>query len=461
MEIINSSLTSLSIFDASELIRNRKLTPTELIEACLERINRSEDNIHSFVTVTSDQALEAAKKATKEIAKYGARSPLHGIPIAHKDVFMTKGVLTTANSKYLKSWIPDKNAVVVDCLNLQGAITIGKTTCHEFAFGSPEVKDFFPPALNPWNILHVPGSSSSGSAAAVSAGFALGSTGTDTGGSIRHPAAACGLVGLKPTRALIPLEGVIALAPSLDHAGPITRTVRDNYLLLQGMLGKTSNTDILKKIIHSIKNIRLGVAYKNIAEQNISHEVHTAFTDAIEVFKKLGAKIVEINPKSLSQAPAIANKIINYEAYLQLQKAYHEQPENLGEGLLKKLDQAREIEYETYQEALISRRNLEIEFSNLFDQQVDGIISIGREFPPETMNELMNNPTGPRSSCNRIYSLTGNPALTLPMGFSSKKLPLAIQIATNHYKENLLYQISGAYEDATKWVSESNNAPWN
>ncbi len=461
MGIKHSSPASLSILDASELIRNRELTPSELVEACLERINQSENSIHSFVTITSEQALEAASIATAEIAKHGARSALHGIPIAHKDVFMTKGIPTTAHSKSLKSWIPNKNAVAVELLNLQGAITIGKSSCHEFAFGSPEIDDFFSPALNPWNQLHMPGSSSSGSAAAVAAGFALGATGTDTGGSVRHPAAACGLVGLKPTRALISLDGVIALAPSLDHAGPISRTVRDNFLLLQGMLGKQSNVNALKEIIRPIQDLRLGVAYKNIAEQNISPEVQAAFTQAIDVLKKLGAKIIEIDPENLSQAPMVANKIINYEAYLQLQKTYREQPENLGKGLLKKLAQAEEVSYESYQDALISRWHLQAEYSNLFERQVDGIISIGREFPPETMDELMNNPTGPRSSCNRIYSLTGNPALTMPMGFSSKKLPLAIQIATKHHNENLLYQIAGAYEDATKWVSQNDHAPWN
>ena len=460
MGIKHSSPASLSILEASELIHKRELTPSELVEACLERINQSENSIHSFVTITRDQALEAAKIATKEVAKNGVRSALHGIPVAHKDVFMTKGVSTTAHSKSLKDWIPNKNAVAVELLDLQGAITIGKSACHEFAFGSPEANDYFPPALNPWNALHMPGSSSSGSAAAVASGFVLGSTGTDTGGSIRHPAAACGLVGLKPTRGLISLDGVIALAPSLDHAGPISRTVRDNFLLLQGMMGKKSSVNALKEIIRPIKDLRLGVAYKNIAEQNISPEVQAAFTQAIEVFKKLGVKIIEIDPVNLSQAPTIANKIINYEAYLQLQKTYREQPENLGGGLLKKLAQAREISYEAYQEALISRWHLEAEYSDLFDQHVDGIISIGREFPPETMDELMNNATGPRSSCNRIYSLTGNPALTMPMGFSSKELPLAIQIATNHHNENLLYQIAGAYEDATKWVSENNDAPW-
>ena len=456
-----TSPASLSILEASELIRNRKLTPNELVEACLDRIHQTENSIHSFITLAADQALEAARIATEEIAKNGVKSALHGIPIVHKDVFMTKGISTTAHSKSLKNWVPNKNAVAVELLCSQGAITMGKSSCHEFAFGSPETNDFFPPALNPWNKLHMPGSSSSGSAAAVAAGFALGATGTDTGGSIRHPAAACGLVGLKPTRALVSLDGVIALAPSLDHAGPITRSVRDNFLLLQGMLGERSDVSALNEIIKPIKGLRLGVPHKNIAEQNISPEVYAAFTSAIHVFKKLGANIIEIDPKDLSQAPLIANKIINYEAFLQLQKTYHEQPQNLGGGLLKKLAQAREVSFESYQDALIDRWQLQAEYLKLFDQHVDGIISIGREFPPETMDELMHNPTGPRSSCNRIYSLTGNPALTMPMGFSSNNLPLAIQIATNHHGENLLYQIAGAYEDATKWVSDNELAPWN
>ena len=264
----SSVLHYLRISVASSLIRDGELSATELTEAHLRRIDAVDARVCAYITVTAEQALDAAYRADREIKAGHYRGPLHGIPIAHKDIVCTRGVRTTAHSLLLKDWIPDEDATVFLRLREAGAISLGKTALHEFAYGISDHNAPFPIARNPWSLEHAPGSSSSGSGAAVAAGLCMGAIGTDTGGSVRHPAAVCSIVGMKPTYGLVSLYGVIPLAPSLDHVGPMTRTVRDNAIMLNAMAGfdakdrtsvRSEPTNYERLIGQSVRGMRLGV----------------------------------------------------------------------------------------------------------------------------------------------------------------------------------------------------------
>src|SRR5688500_15907112 len=230
-----TDLHYLTITQAGALMRDRKLSPLELTQAHLARIAALQPRLHAYITVTADQALAQARAAESQIMAGDDRGPLHGIPLAHKDIVWTKGVRTTAHSRLLAEWVPPEDAFVYANLVSAGAVSLGKTALHEFAYGVPGSDEAFPAARNPWNIDRAPGSSSSGSGAAVAAGLAMGAIGTDTGGSVRHPAAVCGIVGMKATYGRVSIHGILPLAASMDHAGPMTRTVRDNALMLQAM----------------------------------------------------------------------------------------------------------------------------------------------------------------------------------------------------------------------------------
>jgi aspartyl-tRNA(Asn)/glutamyl-tRNA(Gln) amidotransferase subunit A len=440
----------LTIQQASSRIAQGDLSPVDLLEACLTRINSLDRTHHAFITLTADLAREEARQAAIEIRAGKLRGPLHGIPIAHKDLFQTRGIRTTAHSQLLRDWVPDEDAVVVDLLRQAGAISLGKTACHEFAFGTPGDDEAFPAARNPWNIDYMPGSSSSGSGTAVASGMVMAATGTDTGGSVRHPAAACGIVGLKPTYGRISLQGVIPLAPSMDHVGPLTRTVFDNALMLQVLSGHES-INFSGKIGKPVEGLRIGVPTKFITSIAHTTEVIKAFDEAKEVLRSMGIHLIDIDPPGLTSSFEIGNQIIAYEAHQYHALNLLHRADKLGGPLKQRLERGAAISSFDYKEALAQARALRSSYQKLFATTVDLIISPGRESPAETMIHLRSNPTGKRGVTNRIYSLTGNPAITLPMGFSSDGLPLALQIAAGHDQEALLYQVAAAYENICAW----------
>jgi aspartyl-tRNA(Asn)/glutamyl-tRNA(Gln) amidotransferase subunit A len=456
---VSSPLHFMTIVEASGLLRSRELSPVELTKAHLARIEALDSRLHAFITVTANEALAQARSAEREIASGCYRGPLHGIPIAHKDIIWTQGVRTTAHSALLKDWTPVENGTVVDRLREAGAITLGKTALHEFAYGTPAEDDVFPPALNPWNLEHAPGSSSSGSGAAVAAGLAMAATGTDTGGSVRHPASVCGIVGMKPTFGVVSVHGVIPLAPSLDHVGPLTRTVRDNALVLQAIAGpdpkdSTCSTalpaEFSAAIGNSIKGMRLGVPRTFIETYPHLPEVVQAFDQALCVFRDLGAELREIDSPGAQDAIDALNVIIAYEAHRYHRADFSAHPEKYGAVLRERLRKAAAITAAEYEGALEKKRKVSAAFRELMASGIDAIVSPGREAPADTMHEMMTNPTK-RPVTNRIYSITGMPAMTVPMGFSAAGLPLALQIGAAHRQEPLIYQIGAAYEDATRW----------
>lgn len=457
MATLDRPLHALSLAQASTLIRAREITPTLLAEACIERALATDPTLHAFVTRTFDTALAAAHGATREIAGGRYRGPLHGIPIAHKDVVLTQGVRTTAHSRHLQDWLPEVSAALVTGLERYGAISLGKTACHEFAFGSPAAYDLFPAARNPWNPLHMPGSSSSGSGAAVAAGMCLAATGTDTGGSIRHPAAACGVVGLKPTRGAYPMAGVLALAPSLDTAGFLTKAAQDQALIWDVWHG-TDVSGLCERAVPNavLAGLRVGVA-KGWAHDPVSgHPTHDpqvqdSFEAALALLQAGGAVVIGVDLPAQLDVVAAANAVIGFEAFQQLQGIWRDHPEHLGQGLQQKLRGAAEVTLNGYQAARVHADTWQQQVTALFSAQVDVLVSPGREGLPETLQALMDKPTGQRSACNRLFSLTGHPAVTCPMGVSAEGLPMALQFACGYHNESRLLQIAHAFERAIGW----------
>ena len=449
--------------EAIHALHGGTITATQLVQDSLAKIFQKEGELHGFITVSKEEALLRAAQIDQNYADHQVTGILAGIPIAHKDVFFTKDIRTTAGSKVLSGFKPDVNAIAVQILEDAGAISLGKTNCHEFAFGSPALDDYFLAARNPWNPEHMPGSSSSGSATAVAAGYCFAATASDTGGSARHPAAACGLVGLKPTRDLIPKEGLIPLAPSLDTVGIITRNVRDNLIMLCAMVGTTAYQDFLDQLRLELPGIRIGVDFSHIEAGELDNEVREQFLASLEVFKELGAHIVSIELPPLKNIAQVANHIINYEGWQELKDYYHGQKEQLGKGLQEKLEIASQVSQQDYQLALEEAQK----YAELLTQQlkhqegsIDAILSIGRESPAQTMEDLYRHPTGARSTCNRLYSLTGHPAITIPMGFARNGMPLALQIAGQYHDEYLLYQVAHAFEQKRGVFLGINNLPW-
>ena len=454
---LDTPLHALSLAQASALIRLKKITPLQLVQAYAERIERLDGQVHAFVTPTLDAALQAAHQATREIAAGQHRGPLHGLPIAHKDVFLTRGVRTTAHSRHWRDWVPDVSATLVTGLEKQGAISLGKTACHEFAFGSPADDDLFPPARNPWHLAHMPGSSSSGSGAAVAARLCIAATGTDTGGSIRHPAAACGVVGLKPTRHAYPLSGVIALAPTLDVAGFLTRTALDQAVIWDAWHGTDVTAACTADAQRSVlQGLRIGVPtglWLNPETGEATHDpqIRACFERAMQTLQAEGAQVL---PVALPPQPAVvqaANTLIAYEAFQQLQHIWRDRPENLGHGLRQKLAAAAQLSADNYHAARVQADVWQHEVDALLREQVDVLMWPGREALPETLQTLMERPTAQRSACSRLFSLTGHPALTCPVGVSSEGLPMAVQMGAALHGERRLLQVAHALESAIGW----------
>jgi aspartyl-tRNA(Asn)/glutamyl-tRNA(Gln) amidotransferase subunit A len=450
-----TDINYLSLADAAGFIRAGKLSPVELTRFCLDRIESLNPRIHAFITVLSDLAIEAATRAEKEIYEGRYRGPLHGIPIAHKDILWTKGIRTTAHSRLLETWIPHESATVVELFENAGAICLGKTALHEFAYGSPGPDEVFPGARNPWNLDYAPGSSSSGSGAAVAAGLCMAATGTDTGGSVRHPACVCGVVGMKATYGLVSTYGVIPLAPSLDHVGPLTRTVMDNALVLQTMAGydprdPTSvafgvpNFDRL--IGKEIKRMRVGVPRRFIEAYPHSSEVIDAFDRSLVVLRELGALVEEIDPPGLIDCIDAVNTIIGFEAYRYHRDSLQHHSDLLGQAFKGRFD--RRYNEDDYERALAIREQLKMVYRDLFSSGIDVVVSPGKEVPADLMTDLLAAPSK-RPVSNRIYSLTGMPALTMPMALSAQGLPMGIQIAANAFREDIIYQVASAFEATT------------
>ncbi|MDA2933194.1 amidase family protein [Acidobacteria bacterium AH-259-D05] len=448
-----SDLHYLSIAQAAELIRTKQLSPLELTQAVLDRIDQVEPKVHAFVTVARDEALEAARSAQEEIARGEYRGPLHGIPVGVKDTHYSKGIKTTAGSEQLEDFIPTYDATVVARLKQAGAILMGKTRLPAFSMGGNT------PSANPWDLTRTPGGSSGGSAVALAAGELTGATGGDTSNSIRHPSTLCNVVGMKATFGLVSRYGVIPISWSLDHIGPMTRTVEDSALMLNVLAGYdplddyTVNVpipDYTKALGRGVRGIRIGIPPDSLI-QEFHADCIKAFRDALDVYKKLGAEVVEVEMPSTLQAMDSGQRVIRIcEA-----ASYHEhhlahRADRYGEDPGRPRTEAEVgalIPAVHYLRAQKLRKVFMKEMHQLFGS-FDVFITPGRPAPAgEPMQFRVT------QDFAKMFNCSGFPALVLPAGFSTSPpgLPVGLQIAARPFEEEIIYRVAYAYEAETDW----------
>ena len=450
-------LSYATIRELSSRLRRGDLSPVELTRATLERIERLDPQLHAFVTVTADRALADAKAAEAALARGGHASPLLGIPVAYKDIYATRGILTTGGSALLADWVPDADATCVTRLQRAGAVMLGKLITHEFAFGIQFPGHRFPAAKNPWDLDRMPGGSSSGSGAALAAGLAFGALGSDTGGSIRGPASFCGIAGLKPTYGRCSRAGVLTLSWSLDHTGPMARTVEDCAYLLAALAGwdptdpassREPVGDYVTPLGRGVRGLRVGVPREFFFE-GIDVEVEKAFEQALAMLRQLGASVQDVQIPSIQAAGA--NMVIMLsEAF-----AYHEHdlrmhPERFGEILRERLLAGGLITASEYVQAQRLRARLRGEMADVL-HTVDVLATPTSPKPAPTFTAVYDPEYGfPRGNTSP-FNLTGLPALAVPCGFSSSGLPLSIQITGRPFDEATVLRVGHTYEQATGW----------
>ena len=448
-----------TIAEAAEGIRKKTLSPVELAKACVERAQKL-SHLDAFITLTAERALAEARLAEQEIMRGGPKGPLHGIPIGLKDIVKTKGLLTTAHSRQLINDVPAEDAAVTERLAAAGTVLVGKLATHEFAMGGPTFDLPWPPARNPWDRTRFTGGSSSGTGAAVAAGMILGGIGTDTLGSIRGPSAFCGITGIKPTFGRVSVHGIYPLAYSLDHAGPMARTALDCAIMLQALAGPDARDpncatapvpDYTAGIDGCIKGVRIGVVRHFFAEDNKVSDTSLASVDAaIEVLRGLGAEVREVSLSSLEDWYSTAMLILICEAFAAHEPWMRASPELYGGHFRSPIRLGGLVSASDYLQATRRRRELAREMAAAF-QDVDILLttSTAGEAPPIEGSPKWQGWGNP--SHNAPFNVSGTPALTTCCGYGKDGMPLAIQLAAAPFREDLLFRVAHAYEQATPW----------
>ncbi len=459
----NSELIFLTIAQAAKLLRQKKLSPVELADAALQRIEALNPKLNAFITVVADRARGHARAAEREISRGNWKGPLHGIPIALKDNICTRGIRTTAGSKILADFVPELDSEVAARLEHAGAILVGKTNLHEFAYGVTTNNPHFGPARSPWNQERITGGSSGGSAAAVATGMCFASVGTDTGGSIRIPSALCGVVGLKPTFGLVSVEGIVPLALSLDHAGPITRSVEDACIVLDSIAGEypkgAARPDCRRLKSKLPQRFRLGWPADYFFDR-VDGQVRHAIEAASQVFRELGAEIESVSMPRLADSllPA-TNDIALAEAtrYHQSQGYFPARAAEYGEDVRRRLEAGANVLAVNYLRGCACKPQAEKEFDAAFER-VELIVAPSTPTPAPRIGQQDVEIDGEKETVrsalvrmNRPTNFTGHPAISIPCGFTQDGLPVGMQLIGPRWGEARLAAIAAAYENATEW----------
>lgn len=462
-------LCYLTIAEAAGLIRSRKLSPVELTKAHLDRIAKVDPLLRSFITLTADVAMRQAEEATQEIAAGKIRSPLHGIPITYKDVIATAGIRTTAASRVYEHWVPETDAHVVVKLRTAGAITLGKVHLSEFAFaGGATEADFVKPARNPWNTKYSPGGSSSGSAVGVAAGLAMGSVGSDSGGSIRIPAAYCGVTGLKPTYGRVGRTGEIPFSYSVGHLGPITRTVEDAAIMLEYLAGfdpvdrassKAEVPPFSRLLGHSLRGARIGISPSYMDAVGNEEDLMSAFESCVRVFRSFGCTVREVVVPHLNYACAASyNCIMRIEGFRAHLENLRDKRSLYGRGAFRNIARGGFLSSVDYLRGQQARSLISGELSKIFE----GIDILLMPTTPTTPSGGAYRSKGTDPKINRTsftheaaytspFNLTGSPALSVPCGFNSIGLPIGIQLIGRAFEEQLILAAGHQYQQVTDW----------
>jgi aspartyl-tRNA(Asn)/glutamyl-tRNA(Gln) amidotransferase subunit A len=452
-----SDLHWMTVAEAARAIAARELSPVELMNALLERISRLDPKLNVFIRLDGAAAMEAARAAEAEIVSGRRRGPLHGVPVGIKDIIDVAGLPTTCHSKILIDNIASADAVCVSRLRAAGAIVLGKLSTHEFAIGGPSFDLPWAPARNPWNPDHHPGGSSSGSGSGLAAGLFPMALGSDTGGSVRNPASACGIVGLKPTYGLVSRRGVFPLSFTLDHVGPMTRTVGDNVLLLDVIAGHdpldpgsaaVPPGHYAAGLERGVRGLRIGfVRHFHETDLPADPEVAAGLENVAATLQRLGADIRDIRLPTLGEFGAVNRVILQSEAWAIHAPWLRERPGDYGQLARRRLLGGAFISAGDYVQA--SRRRLEMIASveNAL-REVDVLLCASAMDPPSRIEDAAETErTYPRQA-RTPFNVTGHPALAMMAGLSSAGLPISVQFVARYFAEAMLFQVARAWERA-------------
>jgi aspartyl-tRNA(Asn)/glutamyl-tRNA(Gln) amidotransferase subunit A len=458
-----SELAYFPIELAARLLRRGEISPVDLVDVALERIERWSPQLNVYLTVLAENARRQAKAAEREIRRGRVKSPLHGIPVSLKDNFWTRGVRTTAGSAILADWVPNADSDVAKSLAEAGAILLGKTNMHEFAYGITGENPHYGSSRNPWAPERISGGSSGGSVVAVALGMGAASAGTDTGGSIRIPSALCGIVGLKPTYGLVSTVGVVPLGTTFDHCGPVARNVTDLCILLEAIAGKyprgaaRPGWRTLRKTLP--RRFRIGVP-REFYFDRLEPDVRRSVEVAAKKFELLGARVEEVSLPRLSGAVEQATNVVVAEA-----SAYHEsqgyfpaRAAEYGDDVRGHLEFGHKLLAVDYLRGIGARRDIIADFEAAFEK-VDVILAPTAPISAPLVGETQVRVTGDRETAARAEllrltrpsNISGMPAISIPCGFTREGLPVGMQLMGPRWGEARLLAIARAYEEATEW----------
>lgn len=441
----------LSIAEASQHIAALDLGPQEMLEECLDRIAECDPALNAFIHVAAEPARREAALREEELRLYGPRSPLHGIPVAVKDIIDVEGEATTAHSRIYVTPRAERDARVISLLREAGAVIVGKTSLHEYATGGPSFDLPWPPARNPWLPTHHPGGSSSGSAVAVASAMVPAAIGTDTAGSVRHPATACGIVGLKPTYGAVSVDGVFPLSSSLDHVGPMARSVLDCSLIFDAIrtAGKGGSANRPVEFRNHLRGSKIGVIEDFGAGADI--EIQLAFHAALEVLKQLGASLVPMQGlPALAEYTTCGRLLLEVESYAIHAEWLTARPQDYGERGRTKLLRGKQFDASARSAALETRSELAHRYAGAM-QGLDAAVCVSSlELPCAIDDDGAIDRTYNRQA-RTPFNVTGSPAVALPIGFSRSGLPIGMQVVGHHYAEAKILGVAHAYEQANAW----------
>ncbi len=454
-----AELHDLPITELASLIAARKLSPVELVEALIRRVEQYDAQTHAFITPTFELARRQARQAEAEIAAGRHRGALHGIPFALKDIYDTKGILTSGHSRVFSDRIPAQDATATSKLYDAGAVLLGKLATHEMAHAGPSFDLPWPPARNPWHLEHFTGGSSSGSGAAVAAGLVPVALGSDTGGSIRGPASLCGVVGLMPTFGLVSRAGVITNSYTFDHCGPLARTVGDCALVLQALAGyDPRDAGSLRRTIppyrealsQDLRGLRLGIL-RHHWEEDIpaSLDVRTAMDAALDVLRRLGAELEECRVRPLARYFDVKIIIAESEIFSVHQANLIARPKDFGADFRSRVLPSVLFTAHDYVQATREHRRMMVEMAPLYDR-FDAFVTAGMGEAPR-LADYRSGSFWQKPSMLTAWNVTGQPVLALPNGFGRNGLPLGMQILGRPFGETTILRIGHAYEQATEW----------
>ena len=464
MTTSQTNLYHLTIREASALLKSGQLSPVELTQSFLDRIEATDDRLHSFIIVLKEQALDDARLAEAEIRRGDYKGPLHGIPFALKDLYDTAGITTTSGSKVDIDRVPTEDATTTARLKAAGGILLGKLVMHEFALGGPDFTTPFPPARNPWNLAHITGGSSSGSGAAVASGQAMAALGSCTGGSIRGPASLCGIVGLKATYGRVSRAGVVTLSWSQDHCGPMTWTVEDTAYMMQALAGydpkdPTTSTapvpDYSLSLREDIKGLTIGVPrhFFFAPHESVNPEVVATVEKGLKVLEGLGANLQEVTIPSLEYVRAANSVIMLSEAFAYHEKNLQTRSHDFGEMVRARFRIGGLFSASDYVQSQRIRKVVNRECAEVL-QKVDVLVTPTMTQPAAAFEgyDATSNITG--RSFTAPFNLTGLPAISVPCGFTASGLPVGMQIAGKPFDEPGVIRAAYAYQQEARWFEQ-------